>query len=258
MKFDKSDEGIGAARGDGLIEIDPQGFKDWHYIGMDGKPHPYTLTRVLLHELIHLADPAYLSLVSAGEKAFREVFGDIPKGFAKMIRKPREALDRFEQFKWAIDRAGRKVLEPYTIDKTNQLMFRHYGELFRDKEYYGLPIKIGFWEKKLLMGDDIFTPGREGTNHEAGFSPLPILDIADLQNDRSDLVAEIFLESFADREWEKHAKQEEEIEKARFDQKEREIKAAQKSELDEAKIQHRKNRHQRWQERNKNRNSPER
>ena len=103
----------------------------------------------------------------------------------------KESLQKARQFEWAVEYTD-ALIEQYTIEKTNHLMLRHYGEPFRDSAYHKLGLETSIWEKQLLTGDDVAKQGRTGTEHDPSFISVPVCDLPDPVNDRSAQIITLF------------------------------------------------------------------
>ena len=241
---------VGAlALNNGVIMIDPQELKDTEYIGTDGKSHPISLTRELLHEFAHLADPAVALLGTLYAQEKRKI--QRSKGYwrKRIFQDDSTPNKESARLGWALFMASQEVIEPYAVDKTNQLMHRHYGEPFRDKQYQWVTIEEYFMSKESVI--DTHKSGRSGTVHSKEFVALPILDIPDLDNNRSTLVVQAFQKWMDDEKWEEKANQFFDQKMDAGEAKRKEILSEKKAKRNEVKNQ----RHQSWRE--KNRGNPD-
>jgi hypothetical protein len=92
------------------------------YLGTDKEWHDFSFKRTILHELIHLTDPALEFAIAQTHSIHAQA--DITEDSldANYIRSV--ANDTFEKVK-------KEVFEPWTVARENIIMHRHYGEPFR-------------------------------------------------------------------------------------------------------------------------------
>lgn len=208
----EEDDGPGA-RSDGVIILDPHWAGTAEYRGQDGQMHPLTLRRVLFHEFVHLADPASHRadrlLSTEHDKLDRQVrsaFLELPVKGRKPLKEALESRER-ERNLLLMDfmKIEDEIIEPYTRRKTNKVMFRHYHEPFRE-EQNDLPpdnVSPSSSEKELSVSIEPV--------HDSAFIPLPVVDVPDPKNRRSERVETIYREHLGEKSWrEKMVRQREE------------------------------------------------
>lgn len=163
-----------------LVKLDPSLIDNIYYKDKSGNNQSFSLQSIIFHEFIHIADPAVINFRER-VKEFQEEIESKYQLINKIVDKTPEFLGlRAEWENFKSDRLEEKIrkakveeIEEYTVQRTNAVMHRHFGEEPRDGYNSG-----SRWLKILFTkGSDPLI--HENTQHEQSFIPLPIVDVID-------------------------------------------------------------------------------
>lgn len=187
-----------------FVHIDPEKLGRHFYPDPSGETHWVSLQRVIFHEFVHISDPQVTKTVQEiqhQEDSWRQELSDkykinhpamkalsfifpVQELIEDFLVKPelKKKMNSYELPKKVED------FENYTVERTNAVMHRHYGEAFRDG-YQGYKLK---------------EPNKDGvlvhtkTNHSESFMALPIVDVFDTK--REEMAQELNAEAIAQKE----------------------------------------------------------
>lgn len=184
-----------------IVGLEPSMLNTVNKIDAEGGKTRLSLERAIFHEFVHIADPQCIETHRLQDEKRKEIrtsidekyqridrfVSSLPSFMAPFKESWQEAKDDFvrEKFRYESGKIRIEQLEEYTVNRTNAVMHRHYGESFRNGYLEGAGIN---WLHIALPADrDPVT--HNSTEHDSSFIPLPIADAVD--PDRLKLATEL-------------------------------------------------------------------